>query len=592
MSGENQEEPTLGANGAGKSSVWDALCWVLYGETARRIRGPSVANTEGDGSCFVEAVIDGRLIRRTRKPNKLTLDGSVVDQATIDDFVGLSSESFKNTILMGQFSRFFFDLQPAEKLNLFSKILDLDMWMDASKRATAALKKCDDHLRQLEQDKAAADARISTLEEQAVILKAKKKEFDEELEEKIWRCEQVNKTDKGACSELKKGMVRSAKVTAKIRREHEKTVRKVEGLEVEVRSLRRETPEKRREYDRILMSLEELEKRLIVAKESRKCPACNQLIPKAKRDKLIKALEQEIELGRTHQVDTDPREAERMLEEKEKTLTESDKHEREVRERLAKAKREESEQESSFREITRRVESREETIRQLKEDGNPYDDDLKQHNEKIEEARSEVKRVTDELREERTVLDALSYWPKGFKDVRLWIIERALLDLEVAVNNSLVELGMPDWRVSFDVERETKAGTVSRGFTVLIHPPTGDPLPWESWSGGETQRLRIAGAAALADLIAARTGTSWGLEVWDEPTAHLSDEGVEDLLAWFAGRAETRQIWLVDHRALDAGTFAGEVRIVKTAEGSQIVPLWREGRPGDAIGQPSPSWTA
>jgi len=62
------------------------------------------------------------------------------------------------------------------------------------------------------------------------------------------------------------------------------------------------------------------------------------------------------------------------------------------------------------------------------------------------------------------------------------------------------------------------------------------------------------------------------LEVWDEPTAHLSVQGVEDLLDFMYDRAHNdgKQLWLVDHRSLDAGYFDGGVTVAKTEFGSTI----------------------
>ena len=51
IQGENLDDTSQKSNGAGKSSIADALCWALYGETARQESGDAVINrTAGKGT--------------------------------------------------------------------------------------------------------------------------------------------------------------------------------------------------------------------------------------------------------------------------------------------------------------------------------------------------------------------------------------------------------------------------------------------------------------------------------------------------------------------------------------------------------------
>lgn len=168
---------------------------------------------------------------------------------------------------------------------------------------------------------------------------------------------------------------------------------------------------------------------------------------------------------------------------------------------------------------------------------------------------------------------AAEYWGTGFKRIRLSIVESALVALEVEVNNNLASLGLPDWQVKFDIERETKAGGVSKGFTVTVHAPNRvEPVRWEAFSGGATQRLRLAGNLGLANLIMERAGLNNTIEFYDEFSAHLSAAGVNDVLETLSERALSlgRRIFVIDHHSLDFGDFAGIIRVVKTEKGSEI----------------------
>lgn len=168
---------------------------------------------------------------------------------------------------------------------------------------------------------------------------------------------------------------------------------------------------------------------------------------------------------------------------------------------------------------------------------------------------------------------AVSFWVGGFKRVRLFIVEEALQQLELEVNNNLTSLGLMEWRIAFDVERENKSGGVTKGFIVLIYPPEAtEPVRYEGFSGGETQRLRMAGDLGLANLIMERAGLSNTVEFYDEPSRHLSQEGLLDLAELLAQRAEAhgKRIFLVDHHVVDYSGFAGTILVVKDADGSRL----------------------
>lgn len=168
---------------------------------------------------------------------------------------------------------------------------------------------------------------------------------------------------------------------------------------------------------------------------------------------------------------------------------------------------------------------------------------------------------------------AVSFWVTGFKRVRLFIVEEALQQLELEVNNNLTSLGLMEWRIAFDVERENKSGGITKGFVVLIYPPGAEqPIRYESFSGGETQRLRMAGDLGLANLIMERAGLTSTVEFYDEPSRHLSQEGLLDLAESLCQRAESqgKRVFLVDHNVIDFSGFAGTITVVKDDHGSRL----------------------
>ncbi len=74
--GENLDDPSTDSNGAGKSSLPEAIVWGLYGTTIRGIKTDAVVNRRIGKDCRVEldlTVVEGRVqVRRCRKDSQAT----------------------------------------------------------------------------------------------------------------------------------------------------------------------------------------------------------------------------------------------------------------------------------------------------------------------------------------------------------------------------------------------------------------------------------------------------------------------------------------------------------------------------------------
>ena len=126
IAGANKDDSSAESNGAGKSSIADALSWVLYGVTARGESGDAVVNRTAGKGTFVEVVVeDGDeeyFIRRYRKHATgknslrvlkadatlmsgrfdLTKGTDKLTQEVVDKIIGSSYEVFRSSICAGQ----------------------------------------------------------------------------------------------------------------------------------------------------------------------------------------------------------------------------------------------------------------------------------------------------------------------------------------------------------------------------------------------------------------------------------------------------------------------------------------------------------
>jgi DNA repair exonuclease SbcCD ATPase subunit len=58
IQGENEDNTSAKSNGAGKSSIVDAISWVLFGVTARGTKGDKVVHNVRKKDCFVELRVE------------------------------------------------------------------------------------------------------------------------------------------------------------------------------------------------------------------------------------------------------------------------------------------------------------------------------------------------------------------------------------------------------------------------------------------------------------------------------------------------------------------------------------------------------
>lgn len=71
IQGVNEDDSSATSNGVGKSSIPDALCWAIYGETARGESGDAVVNNTAKKDCFVSVTVqDGDSIYRITRYRK------------------------------------------------------------------------------------------------------------------------------------------------------------------------------------------------------------------------------------------------------------------------------------------------------------------------------------------------------------------------------------------------------------------------------------------------------------------------------------------------------------------------------------------
>ena len=137
----SQTTLVVGTNGTGKSTLLDALCFVLFNRPFRIIKKEQMVNTINGGDCLVECEFDvgtkNYIVRRGIKPNlfEIFCDGKLINQdaSNIDyqkyletNIMKLNYRSFIQVVLLGSSSyEPFMKMKPRYRREVVEEILDI-----------------------------------------------------------------------------------------------------------------------------------------------------------------------------------------------------------------------------------------------------------------------------------------------------------------------------------------------------------------------------------------------------------------------------------------------------------------------------------
>lgn len=593
LAGDNEVEPRLGANGAGKTSLLEAIVWCFYGRSIRGARTSQVRSWGAeDCMVMVSLLVDGdlRVIKRTGPPDRLYVNDEVV--SNVDDILGLNYERYLHSVVFGQGRPLFPDLSLPVRGQLFDDVLDLGMWLRCADVASDHHKGTATQITTAKQSLARVEGQLYQIPSDADFQKAID-EVEAERAQGIEKYERLKEEEKQRLiAEMREIIervdgfekaVEEARVTLELTPAPDRL--KVDSLSESLRRLNTavgQVRSQKAQNERDLLRLQKEKESL----EAGNCSACGQPL----RDSLLKTAYTEC----TRQMSialSNIGNADELL----KTQTQLEKE--------AKAAYDAAQDQDIDARRTRDIASRDLTHNKLaldrvmKEsdrivailDGRTpgqYDVALRVARDAVNPhvaAKDRALKTRIELTEAKDKIDAsilhleseslvYEYWKTAFKQIRLFYIEEILGALTIEINSAISSLGLVNWRVQLVTETENKSGTTKFGVQIRIHASNGNSGEWETWSGGESQRLRLAMAMGMSSLIQRASGVWYDLEVWDESSNWLSEFGIEDLLTSLAYRAEVNQkrVWVVDHRALTYSGFNDTFVVRKGSEGSKV----------------------
>jgi len=135
---ENQIILIKGKNGAGKSTIFEAIIWALFGKTIRKSTEDSLVNSITKRGCVVELWLDGGRVyisRGKRLPHlkfhyeghELTKSNVHATQAEIEKVLNINYQTMLASMVFGQHNHVdFLSVPAADKRTIIRNFLSLD----------------------------------------------------------------------------------------------------------------------------------------------------------------------------------------------------------------------------------------------------------------------------------------------------------------------------------------------------------------------------------------------------------------------------------------------------------------------------------
>ena len=529
----------IGTNGAGKSTMLDALTFSLFNKPFRKINKSQLINATNERDCLVEVVFDlnGReyLVRRGIKPNifEIDVDGTVMNKQADDrsmqkileeTILKVNYKSFTQIVILGS-STFvpFMQLSGSNRRDVIEDLLDIRIFSAMNHLIKEKMREQREKIKSLTFKKDNVKDKIQM-----------QKSFIKELEDQGKNSITENEKKKDSLSD-----------------EICVLIMKTEGLEDSVYGLTEQQKELIGAGEKLL-KLNNLKGKLsqkvsTITKEHKffsdnvTCPTCTQ------------SIEESFRLNKINDVQTKARELKKGFEDLEKSIkTEQDRerHFNNLSKEITKLNHDISQNNtkiSGFQRQIRDLESEIQTITERFKNRNT-------ENEKLVEFKTNLKETMTDLSSVRDEVLHYDFAYSLLKDdgVKTKIIKKYLPFINSQVNRYLQ---LMDFYINFTLDEE---------FNETIKSPIHEDFSYSSFSEGEKMRIDLALLFTWREVARVKNSVNTNLLIMDEVfDSSLDGFGTDEFMKIIRYIIKGANIFIISHKTELSDKFETVIKFDK-----------------------------
>jgi DNA repair exonuclease SbcCD ATPase subunit len=607
IGGEVKGQAMSNSNGAGKSSIPEALCFGLYGKTIRNAGKDDIINRAVGKDCVVAVMFESdgheytvfRFRGDSDNANELRLLKGEQDitagtmnetQDMIDHVLGMNWLVFSNAVIFGENARRFTQAKDSEKKQVFDEIMMFHQYVEAQTRAK-------DEVKALKATLGENESQLKIVLTSIDQYKASVEEEEERLAEARRQKQESLKQVSALQAEVSAILVNIEKSKAELvelERDYSSLNEDNDTLYQSMTALAGEKSDAVREYrtkeDEHNLNLRQHTKdrselQNIVngegVPEGTRCPHCKQPVTAESKKEMKEHFSAELDkLLKLHEV-----ESEAYL----KAKSERERLEREFDQKIGEVTNLRKEYDTQLLKMVGKIDALKQYILSLEGDKTKKENEIqvvegytdkaieeieerkKQTLLKMEPLQQKLLDLTTSVERTKGEIEYYEFWVEGFGNtgVKSFLLDEVVPELNRKANYYASMLMDEDIQIEFKTESMLKSGETRDKFNVSITMGE-ETVAYENCSSGEKGRIDVAILLALQNLIFSRSANNCNLVVFDEVFEHLDITGVERVVNLLREEAQDKAILVISHQNELRDYFDNQILVVKDENGSRV----------------------